>query len=329
MKPKTDAVRDISFKDGKPANADDVVKQFYAAGGFTAKKLGVAVDIVERMLKDKDCLKFFSFPACINATGTRGVVKDMIRRKWFDVIMGTCGTLDHDIARIYENYYHGDFMMDDRELLDKGISRLGNVLVPTESYGIILEDKFKEFLPKIFASFSDEQKKKGISTHELIWKIGELIDKDPKAQKHKEESIVYWLWKNQIPMVVPGPTDGSVGYQIWQYAQDHDFRLNLMPDETLLINNAWDAKKTGALIIGGGISKHHTIWHQQWRGGLEYAVYISTAVEWDGSLSGAQPREAISWKKISKTAKFVNVEEDATIALPLIYAALNERLAKG
>ena len=147
MKPKTDAVRDISFEDGKPTAANDLIEQYKAAGGFTAKKLGVAVDIVERMLKDKDCLKFFSFPACINATGTRGVVKDMIRRKWFDVIMGTCGTLDHDIARIYENYSHGDFMMDDRELLDKGISRLGNVLVPTESYGIILVDIFLEFLP--------------------------------------------------------------------------------------------------------------------------------------------------------------------------------------
>jgi len=326
MNPKTDPVRDISFKDGKPAAANDIIEQYKAAGGFTAKKLGVAVDIVERMFKDKECLKFFSFPACINATGTRGVVKDMIRRKWFDIIMGTCGTLDHDIARIYKDYYHGDFLMDDRQLKDEGISRLGNVLVPTESYGIILEDKFKEFLPKIFASFTDEQKKKGISTHEFIWKVGELIDEDPAAQKRKEESIVWWLWKNKIPMIVPGPTDGSVGYQIWQYAQDYDFRLNLLADETLIMDKVWNAKKLGALIIGGGISKHHVIWHSQWIDGLAYAVYVSTAAEWDGSLSGAQPREAISWNKIRKDAKFVNVEEDATVALPLIYAALNERM---
>ncbi|MCX6820599.1 MAG: deoxyhypusine synthase [Candidatus Aenigmarchaeota archaeon] len=327
MKPKTDVVKDISFKDGKPAAADDVVRQYYAAGGFTAKKLGVAVEIVERMFKDKDCLKFFSFPACINATGTRGVVKDMIRRKWFDVIMGTCGTLDHDIARIYTDYYHGDFLMDDKQLRDEGINRLGNVLVPNESYGMILEDKFKEFMPKIFASFSDEQKKKGISTHEFVWKIGECIDKDNGAQKKKEESIVWWLWKNQIPMVLPAPTDGSVGYQVWQFAQDHDFRFNLLADETMLSDKTWNAKKSGALIIGGGISKHHVIWWNQFKqGGLDYAVYVTTAAEWDGSLSGAQPREAVSWGKIGKAAKFVNVEEDATIALPLIYAALNERM---
>jgi deoxyhypusine synthase len=325
MIPKTDPVRDIAI-DGK-ISANQLIDQFKAAGGFTAKKLAVGVDIVERMIRDKECLRFFSFPACINATGTRGAVKGMIEKKWFDIIMGTCGTLDHDIARIYTEYYHGDFLMDDKQLRDEGINRLGNVLVPNESYGIILEDKFNVWMPQIFASFSEEQKKKGISTHEFVWKIGELIDKDPQAQEKKHESIVWWLWKNQIPMVLPAPTDGSVGYQVWMFAQNHDFRFNLLADETMLSDKTWDAKKSGALIIGGGISKHHVIWWNQFKeGGLDYAVYITTAAEWDGSLSGAQPREAVSWGKIGKEAKFVNVEEDATIGLPLMYAALCERM---
>ncbi len=327
MKPDTEPVKDIDVNSKTTAN--ELIEKFFGAGGFTAKKLAAGVDIVERMLKDEECLKFFSFPACINATGTRGVIKDMIRRKWVDVVIGTCGTLDHDIARIYTDYYHGDFMMDDRELREQGVNRLGNVLVPNESYGVILENKFKGFMEKIYGSFTDEQKKKGISTHELIWKLGELIDKDPKAREKKEESIVYWLWKNKIPMIIPGPTDGSVGYQIWQFAQDHDFRLHLLGDEQLLSDLTWEAKKSGALIIGGGISKHHVIWWNQFKdGGLDYAVYVSTAVEYDGSLSGARPREAISWGKVGKDAKFVNIEEDATIALPLMYAALSERMSK-
>jgi len=63
----------------------------------------------------------------------------------------------------------------------------------------------------------------------------------------------------------------------------------------------------GALILGGGISKHHTIWWAQFSGGLEYAVYISSANELDGSLSGAKTKEAITWKKIRKNAKHVNI----------------------
>lgn len=325
MKLDSEPVKDIDIN-GK-TTVNELIEKFKGSGGFTAKKLAVGVDIIENMMKDDECLKFFSFPACINSTGTRGVIKDIIKDGLFDVVMATCGTLDHDIARIYKEYYHGSFMMDDKELRNKGVNRLGNVLVPNDSYGTILEDKFKGFLENIYENLSEEQKKKGITTHELIWKLGELIDKDPDAQDTKEESIVYWCWKNEIPMIIPGPTDGSVGYQIWQFAQDHDLRLHLLGDEQLLSDITWDAKKSGALIIGGGISKHHVIWWNQFKkGGLDYAVYVSTAVEWDGSLSGARPREAVSWGKIGQGAKFVNIEEDATIALPIIYAALKERL---
>ena len=323
MKPETEPVKDISI-DGK-TSVNEIIGKFGSSGGFTAKKLAVGVDIVESMVKDKDCLRFLSFPACIIATGARGVVKDMLKRKMFDIVITTCGTLDHDIARVYEDYYHGDFMMDDRELRDRGVNRLGNVLVPNESYGIILEDKFKEFLPKIFAGFSEEQKRKGISTHELVWRIGELMEKDPQA-KRKEDSIVYWCWKNKVPMVVPGPTDGSVGYQIWQFAQDHDLKLDILADETLLSDKVWNAKRSGALIVGGGISKHHVIWHAQFANGLDYVVYVTTAEEFDGSLSGAQPREAISWGKMKKDANNVLINGDATIILPIVYAALVERL---
>lgn len=312
-------VKDIKIDGATSAN--ELIKNFYEAGGFTAKKLAVGVNIIEEMIKDRDCLRFFSFPSCINATGTRGVVKDFIRRRMFDVVITACGTLDHDIARIYRDYYHGSFMMDDRELRDKGINRIGNVLTPNDSYGAILEEKITQFLKKIV------EKKKEISTHELVWEFGRLIDEDPEAQERKEESIVYWCWKNNIPMIVPGITDGSVGYQIWQFSQDNDFKIDLMADEKLLSDKVWQAKKSGALIIGGGISKHHVIWWNQFKqGGLDYAVYISTAVEWDGSLSGARPREAVSWGKIGKDAKFVNIEGDATVLLPIVYAALGERL---
>jgi len=324
-KEKMRPVRDIDVNG--QTSVGGLVKGFYEAGGFTAKKLAVGVDIVEEMVNDKDCLRFFSFPSCINATGTRGIVKDFVRRKMFDIVITASGTLDHDIARVYRDYYHGAFLMDDAELREMGINRIGNVLTPNESYGVILESKIAQFLKKIYDSLSEEQKKKGLPTHELIWEFGRLIDEDPEAQQRKQESIVWWAWKNKIPIIVPAPTDGSVGYQVWQFAQNHDFKIDLMADETFLSDKVWNAKKSGALIIGGGTSKHHVIWWNQFKeGGLDYAVYISTAVEWDGSLSGAQPREAVSWGKIGKDAKFVNIEGDATVLLPIVYAALNERL---
>ncbi len=299
--------------DIKSSDAKELVRQMKDSGGFTSKKLAVATEIVEEMLNDKESLNFLSFPADIIATGTRGVIKEMVKRKWFGVISTTCGTLDHDIARSYRDYYHGEFEMDDVELHKKDIHRLGNVLVPVDSYGIILEDKVGEFLNDIYA-----QGKRELSTHELCWEFGSRID--------NKDSVLHWAWKNKVPMVIPGITDGSIGYQILQFRQKHkDFRVDVFKDEQMLSDLVWNAKKSGALIVGGGISKHHVIWHTQFCGGLDKAVYVTTAQEFDGSLSGAQTREAISWGKLKEKARHVNVIGDATVMLPIIFSCLAEK----
>jgi deoxyhypusine synthase len=298
-------IKDMKITKGM--SPDKMMKELLESGGFTAKKVADATDILSDMIKDKESLNFISFPADIISTGTRGIIKDMVKNNWFKVIITTCGMLDHDIARCYKPYHHGTFDADDAELLKKGINRLGNIFIPNESYGEILEDKLMEFLKEIY------KEKKDIAVHELCWEIGKRLD--------NEDSILYWAWKNKIPVVVPGITDGSIGYQIWQFWQDHkDF------NEQMLSDLVWNAKKSGGLLIGGGISKHHVIWWNQFKKGLDYAVYISTAVEYDGSASGARPREAVSWGKIKPKAKFTMVEADATVVLPFMYGALLERI---
>jgi deoxyhypusine synthase len=161
------------------------------------------------------------------------------------------------------------------------------------------------------------------STKELVWEFGRTLEKE----KNRKDSIIYWAWKNKIPMFIPGITDGAFGYQIWMYYQEHkDFTIDLLKDEQELSDIIFDAKKSGALIIGGGISKHHTIWWNQFKGGLDHVVYITSAVEYDGSLSGAQTREAISWGKIKEKSDNVTINGDATVLLPLMINALFERL---
>ncbi|RLI19397.1 deoxyhypusine synthase, partial [Candidatus Bathyarchaeota archaeon] len=203
---------------------------------------------------------------------------------------------------------------DDRELHRRGINRLGNVLVPNESYGLIIEEKIQSLLQELSSEGIRE-----LSTRQLCFEIGKRIC--------NETSILYWAAKNEIPVYVPGITDGAVGYQLWIFSQDHDLKINLLKDSGELNDLIFSAERTGALIIGGGISKHHTLWWNQFKDGLDYAVYISTAVEWDGSLSGARPREAISWSKIKEEAKHLMIEGDATVLLPLMISALLTRVA--
>jgi len=294
-------------------SVEDLVSQMEKAWGFTAGKLAIGVKILENMIKEEKCTKFLSFTGNLVATGTRGALKELVERKLVDVIVTTCGTVDHDIARCWKNYYKGSFQMDDAKLHREGVNRLGNVLVPNESYGMLIENKMQNLLQNLWKEGIKE-----VSTHQLCCEIGKRIC--------NESSILYWAAKNSIPVYVPGITDGAVGYQIWLFSQDHDFKINLLKDSGELNDIVYTAKKTGALIIGGGISKHHTLWWNQFRKGLDYAVYVSTAEEFDGSLSGARPREAVSWGKIQERAKHITVEGDASLLLPIMVASLITRL---
>lgn len=306
-------VEDYVFSEEMSVN--ELVSQMEKAWGFTAGKLAVGLNILEKMVKDKTCVKFISFTGNLVASGTRGALKELVKKKLVDVVVTTCGTIDHDVARCWKEYYKGSFLMSDSKLHDREINRLGNVLVPNESYGILLEDKIQTLLQSLWKEGTKE-----VSSRQFCQEIGKRLC--------NESSILYWAAKNNIPVYVPGITDGAVGYQAWFFSQDHDFRINLLKDSGELNELVFKAKKTGALIIGGGISKHHTLWWNQFKDGLDYAVYISTADEWDGSLSGARPREAVSWGKISEKARKMMIEGDASIIVPLMVSALMTRLGK-
>ncbi|MEE9340278.1 MAG: deoxyhypusine synthase family protein, partial [Thermoplasmata archaeon] len=202
----SDVVEDISIRKGM--SVSDLVSAMRASGGFTAKKLADGTEILQRMIEDEDCLRFLSFPACIIATGARGIIKDMLKLGWFDVVITTCGTVDHDLARSWAEYYHGSFDMDDALLHREGVNRLGNVLVPNESYGKILEERIQPVLEQMW-----EEGTRRISTKDLLWRFGSSMD--------DESSILYWAVKNKIPVYVPGITDGAFGYQVWSFWQEH------------------------------------------------------------------------------------------------------------
>ena len=300
-------VEDFSIT--KDMEIDKIFEQMSKSGGFESRNLADGLYALTDMIKDENCLKFLSFVAAITSTGLRGVIKDIIKKKWFDVVITTCGALDHDIARHFSNYNQGSFTMDDAELTKQDIHRLGNVLVPMESYGPIIEEKMQSFLEEEYAKGTRE-----MSTEDICRMIGSHLG---------EDSFLYWAYKNNVKVIVPGIVDGAVGSQIWMFSQKHtDFKLNIIKDSDTLAGLIFKAKKSGALMLGGGISKHHTLWWNQYRNGLDFAVYITTAQEFDGSLSGALVREAISWGKVTQDAKQTTIHGEITTILPFLYLAL-------
>jgi len=315
---------DVPVEDYDFESVDSVrslIDQMSRAGGFTATKLASARDILresmERVSED-GVLNWLSFPACLCATGTRGFFLEGLKRQSFNVIVTTCGTLDHDIARTYREYFHGDFSLDDIALGEEGLNRLGNVIVPNECYGEILENVVLPWLDEIEIErkeASPENPWLGFGSVELCWALGDRIE--------DESSLLHWVAKHRIPMVIPGITDGSIGAQLFMHRQKNpQFFVDLMADEQILSDLTWTAEESHALMVGGGISKHHVIWWNQYRGGLDSAVSITTAPEYDGSLSGARLREAVSWGKVRPEAPQVVVEGDASVILPVLGADL-------
>ena len=306
-------VKDIEISNS--SSSAEIFNQLEKSGGFESRNIADGVEIISHMIEDEKCLKFLSFIGAIVSTGFRGIIRDMIKKKWCNVVITTCGALDHDIARHFSEYKEGSFTMDDKELADQKIHRLGNDLVPMESYGPLIEEKVQEILEQAYNSG-----KKEMSTADINRELGKAMG---------EDSFLYWAYKNEISVIVPGIMDGAVGSQVWMFAQKHpDFKLNLIDDANFLSGLIFKAEKSGALMLGGGVPKHHTLWWNQYRDGVDYAVYVTTAQEFDGSLSGALVREAISWGKVTKHARETTIHAEITTVFPFMYKALLEKLEK-
>ncbi len=303
-----DEVLDLDIK---IESLEDLVNAFKAVGGFQARHLADAIDVLLEMYSDPEATIFISFTGNLVSTGIRGLLARFIERGFADVIITTAGALDHDIAKAMGGAYHVSwFDVDDVEMEKAGFHRIGNIAVKREHYGPLIE----KFVHKALSEISRRRTHVGI--RELLWEMASYIEDD--------YSIIRACGIVRTPIYVPGFVDGAFGTAILTFNEmarsRNDIRpitIDVMKDERELMEIIYSSERLGALIIGGGISKHHVIWWSQFKGGLDYVVYITTAIEWDGSLSGARPKEAITWGKVKPNARQTFVFCDATIALPI------------
>ncbi|MBI5223781.1 deoxyhypusine synthase [Candidatus Micrarchaeota archaeon] len=294
----------MKIKDITEMDPEKIETQYYNVG-FQASNLARGIEIIREMKKQKATI-FLTFTSNMVASGLRGIFTELCKRKFVDCIITAGGSIDHDLIRCKIPYEMGDFVMDDTKLHKSGTNRIGNILVPNKAY-----EYLEEFIQPVFEELYQEGKI--TSPSKLIRKIGEKTD---------ESSFLHWCTKNKIPVFCPGITDSAIGLQTYFFKQKRkDFGVDVTKDMNELAGFSLNAEKTGGIILGGGISKHHAIGVNLLRGGFDHAVYITTASPWDGSLSGARTNEGISWGKIKERANHITVDSDATIAFPLIMSS--------
>ena len=261
------------------------------------------------MIKEKAFI-FFGYTSSMVSSGLREIFRWLVKHKKINIAVTTAGGVEEDIIKCLGDFYLGDFRASGAELRKKGINRIGNIYAANNRY-----IEFEEFFQPILKELYDEQKKTGkiISASELIWKLGEKIN--------NEKSICYWAWKNKIKIYCPAITDGALGDNVYFFKHKFpDFKIDVSDDIKEINDSTIGLKKSGVIILGSGVVKHHILNANMFRNGADYAVYINEAEEHNASDAGALPEEAISWGKILPNAKYVKVFGDATIIFPLIVA---------
>ncbi|MFH1664400.1 MAG: deoxyhypusine synthase [archaeon] len=277
--------------------------------GFQASNLGKAVKIIQKMRKEKAVI-FLAFSSNMVSSGLREIIAFLVKNKFVDVLVTTTGGIEEDLIKTIQPFYLGEFHASGKELRENAINRIGNVFVSNNGY-IELEKILNKFWEKIYELQKKEDKI--FTPSEIIFELGKKFN--------DEKSIYYWATKNNIPVFCPAITDGAIGDNIYFFKQKRkDFAIDSTSDLVKLNNLAIAAEKTGIILLGAGIVKHHVCNANLFRDGAEFAVYINTEPEYNGCDSGALPEEAVSWGKIKPEADRIKVFADATLVFPLIVA---------
>jgi len=311
------AVRGISVRKGMSVN--ELVCGMRDCA-FGARRLAHAVDIYEEMLKAK-ATKFLGLAGALVPAGMRPVLAEMLRLRFVDVLVTTGANLVHDILEaLGEHHYfcceeeRCEGKERDAKLREKGVSRIYDVVVKDSAFAAL-----EEFLHRTFEKLDHSRR---YSIRELLTEIGRNI-KD-------EGSILRVAFENGIPVFCPALADSIIGLHAFIFKQISPLNVDAFEDLREINEIYCNASRAGVVILGGGVPKNFILQTALVapRGGFDYAIQITTKTPEDGSLSGATLEEAISWGKLRENAKAVTVYCDATIALPIIIAALRERLGR-
>ncbi|MHA1208094.1 MAG: deoxyhypusine synthase [Candidatus Freyarchaeota archaeon] len=292
----------------------DLVREMGESGVFCAGRLARAVDIFVEMVKDPDVKVFLGLAGALVPAGLGGLFADLIREGFVDVIVSTGANITHDIIEAFGEHHRKGIRGNDSELRERGINRIYDAFLPDEAF-----IKFEKQIQQIFSDIDEEKRKKGITVSELINEIGSRL-KDTN-------SFVKAAADRGIPIFCPAVTDSILGLQAWLFSQLNPLKIDVLEDLHRIINIAYESKKSGAIILGGGVPKNHILQTMLITGrGFDYAIQITLDRQESGGLSGASLSEAKSWGKLKSDARSVDVIADVTIAFPIIVAAAKQKL---
>ncbi|MGB5911495.1 MAG: deoxyhypusine synthase family protein [Promethearchaeia archaeon] len=306
----------------KVKNIDDLLRDLKKCG-FQGRNLGRALDILYRMVTDHKILTVLTLSGAMVPAGMGDIICALIENKLIDVIVSTGANTIHDLVDAVSDigHYIGSPNVDDNELFKARINRIYDTFLPEDNYKRA-ENVLLDIVHENFSS-----KDINIMPSDLMKLVGEKVN---------ERCILSIAAKYNIPIFVPAFSDSEFALNLIKFSvrEGYKFNLDIFGDVLTFTDIIRKSDEFGTFIIGGGVPRN---WAQQVfplldqidnveTMGYNYSVRITSAVEYDGGLSGCTISESKSWGKYSLESKYITVWCDATIALPILITGLFQRL---
>jgi deoxyhypusine synthase len=305
----------IEHIDIKTFNAVDIIDAMTKMS-FSARDLGAASAMYDRMLADKECAVILTIAGSTGAGGCMQIYRDLVEHNMVDVIVATgAAIVDMDFFEALGfRHYQGSPHVDDRELRRLYIDRI---------YDTFIDEAELQICDKTIKEIADALAPGVYSSREFIREMGRYLT----TSAVKKDSLIQAAYTHDVPIFCPAFSDSSAGFGLVLHQHerpDGHVSIDSVKDFRELTMIKIEAETTGLLIIGGGVPKnfaqdtvicaeilgHDVPMHK-------YAVQITVADMRDGACSSSTLKEATSWGKVDMAFEQM-VYAEATSVLPLL-----------
>ena len=286
---------------------------------FQARNLHRAVEIYDRMLRDRECGIILTLAGSLVSAGLKRVIVELIRRDMVDVLVSTgANIVDQDFFEALGfRHYQGDPGLDDNRLRESGIDRI---------YDTLIDEAELRICDHAIADLADTLEPRPYSSRAFLGEMG----RDLAERGLGVDSIVRTAHERGVPIFCPAFSDCSAGFGLVIHQARRPgtcVTLDSAADFLELTRVKMTLPETGLLMVGGGVPKNFaqdSVVAADLLGAAapmhKYAIQLTVADERDGALSGSTLREASSWGKVS-TAQEQMVWGEATLTFPLLAGA--------
>ena len=320
-------------------SVDDLVRAM-GKTAFTGRQVGEAADVLEAMARDEECFVVMTLAGAMTVAKQGLIVTELIDRGIVNAIVSTGALMAHGLVEATGRaHFRANPEVSDEELYEQGYNRVYDTLEPEQNL-----DDVEEVMSAVLESWDHNEV---MCSYKLNHAIGAYLAKRDKGQR----GILKSAYEQGVPVFVPAFSDSELGLdtalnnRLRESTGRHKIRFDPFEDLEHFAATLLRQKKLGIFTIGGGVPRN---WSQQFGPFIElrhrrlgenvplkryhYGLRICPEPVYWGGLSGSPYSEAISWGKFvppSEGGKFGEVFVDATVGLPIIVAAVIERLDKG